>query len=417
MYRSRVAVVVIGLVLAGCSAEPVADRTLDPAVSTSTTAAVLTLRAGTWARSDDPNIVDASYQIINAVVHTDNGFVAAGFDSSGVDADAAVWVSATGATWERVTAPALGGPGAQSIQGVALGGPGLIAAGFDETVDGIDAAVWASSDGREWIRIADTAFSAEGDQEIRAILATNDGFVAAGHDARGNQVDAAVWVSADGIDWTRVFDPALGGFGQQRISSLDMGPNGIVAGGTDYWPNQFGLFNLDARIWTSPDGRSWDFVRDDETFGGNGWQYISAVIALPSGYVAAGTNILGTPGTHNDAAVWVSDDGAAWELLDEAVFAVPRVQRISALVDGPEGLVAVGYDTNAAGERVPAVWLSPDGRGWMRVDDPTFQEPGHRWMNAITTGGPGLVAVGADGTSLVGDPAVWLYALALAAEG
>ena len=226
-----------------------------------------------------------------------------------------------------------------------------------------------------------------------------------------------MWISSDGIEWTRVFDPALGGFGHQRISSLDIGPDGLIAGGTNYVPNQFGLFNLDARVWTSVDGRSWEFVDDDATFGGPGWQYISAVIAGPAGYVAAGTNILGTPGTHNDAAVWVSADGVSWELLTEDVFALPRVQRISALVDGPEGIVAVGYDTNDEGDRIPAVWISPDGRGWERIHDPAFEEPGHRWMNAVTTGGPGLIAVGADGTSLVGDPAVWLYALRLAAEG
>ncbi|HSM02728.1 MAG TPA: hypothetical protein VK960_09875 [Acidimicrobiia bacterium] len=416
LQRSRLAIAVAGLLLGACSAAPAANDAA-PVGETSTTVAVPTLRAGTWARSDDPHIVDASYQVINAVVHTSNGFVAGGFDSTGLDADAAVWVSPTGASWERVAAPVFGGPDAQSILGVALGGPGIIAVGFDASGVDTDAAVWASSDGTEWIRIADTAFVAEGDQEIRAVLATDNGFIAAGHDARGSEVDAAVWVSIDGIDWIRIFDPALGGFGHQRISSLVMGPHGIVAGGTNYWPNQFGLFNLDARIWTSPDGRSWEFVDDDVTFGGNGWQYISAVTVGPAGYVAAGTNILGTPGIHNDAAVWVSADGRTWELLTEDVFDLPGVQRISALVEGPEGIVAVGYDSDEDGGRVPAVWISPDGRGWVRVQDPTFEEPGHRWMNAVTTGGPGLIAVGADGTSLVGDPAVWLYALALAAEG
>jgi hypothetical protein len=375
----------------------------------------LTVRAGTWVRSDDPNIVDASYQVINAVVQTDGGFVAAGFDSSGLDADAAVWRSTTGATWERVPTGLLGGPGAQTIQSLALGGPGIVAVGFDESGNGVDAAVWASTDGSEWVRVADPSFAEEGDQEIRTVLNTGFGFVAAGHDARGNQVDAAVWVSADGLEWTRVFDPALGGFGHQRISSLVMGPHGLVAGGTNFWPNQFGLFNLDARIWISQDGRSWEYVDDEETFGGNGWQFISAVVAGPNGYVAAGTNILGRPGADNDAAVWVSADGVTWDLVAEDVFMVPGVQRISALIHGPEGIVAVGYDTDRDGDRVPAVWMSPNGRSWVRVDDPAFDEPGHRWMNAVTAGGPGLVAVGADGTSPVGDPAIWLYALALEA--
>lgn len=403
------------MLLAACSGSTtVVD--IAPGVSTSTTEAPPTLPPGTWVRSDDPSIVDAPYQIINAVVHAEGEFVAAGFDASGSHADAAVWVSTAGASWERVASTALGGPGTQAIVSLALGGPGVIAAGLDASGSDIDAAIWASSDGLEWIQVVDPSLGGEGDQEISTVLSTEFGFVAAGHDARGNQVDAAVWVSEDGLDWTRIFDPALGGFGQQRISSLVMGPHGLVAGGTNFWPNQFGLFNLDARIWTSQDGRSWDFVDDDATFGGNGWQAINAVVAGPDGYVAAGINILGRPGVDNDAAVWVSEDGVTWTQVVEDVFLVPRVQRISALIHGPEGFVAVGYDTDERDDRVPAVWTSPDGRGWLRVEDPAFEEPGHRWMNAVANGGPGLVAVGADGTSLVNEPAIWLYALALAAE-
>lgn len=373
-----------------------------------TTVGVSSLRAGEWTRNDDLSLVDSGYQFITDVVEVGSGLVASGIDASGLDPDAVIWRSPDGFTWTRVASPLFGGPGAQGIHGLAVGGPGLVAVGFDASGGNLDAAVWASVDGAEWIRVRHSSLSDDGDQEIRSVVATGTGFVAAGHDSSGNQVDAAIWVSPDGIEWTRVFDPALGGFGQQRIYTIAVGPNGLIAGGSNYWPNQFGLFNMDARVWLSEDGTSWSYV-DEPTFGGPGWQFISAVAAGPDGYVAAGTYILGRPGVDNDIAVWVSADGATWERVAEETFDIPRVQRISAMIHGPEGFVAVGYDTLATGSRIPAVWLSTDGTEWSAIDDPAFTEPGHRWMNTVTTGGPGLVAAGADGTRFVGDPAVWLY--------
>jgi hypothetical protein len=371
------------------------------------------LRAGEWTRNDDLSLVDNGYQFITDVIEVGKGLVASGIDASQADPDAAIWVSPDGISWTRVLSPILSGPGPQGIHDLALGGPGLLAVGFDGSGGNLDGAVWASVDGTEWIRVLDPLFSDGGDQEIRSVVATERGFVAAGHDSTNTQVDAAIWVSSDGLDWRRVFDPALGGFGQQRIYSIDVGEHGLVAAGSNYWPNQFGLFNMDARVWFSEDGLSWSYI-DDPMFGGPGWQFISAVAAGPEGYVAAGTDILGRPGVDNDVGVWVSADGITWNRVAEDTFDIPRVQRVSAMIHGPEGFVGVGYDTLASGSRIPAVWLSADGITWTQIDDPAFTEPGHRWMNTVTTGGPGLVAAGADGTRPVGDPAVWLYALARA---
>lgn len=379
-------------------------------IDVTTTAGLPALRAGEWIRTDDESLIDNGYQWITDVIETGDGLVASGIDSSQTDPDAVIWISPDATSWTRVLGPLFGGPQAQGIHDLALGGPGIIAVGFDASGGNVDAAVWASTDGTSWIRVLDPGFNDDGDQEIRTIVATDSGFVAAGHDMSGNQVDAAVWVSPDGLQWSRVFDPALGGFGHQRIYSITVGEHGIVAAGSNYWPNQFGLFHMDARVWVSPDGITWSFV-DDPIFEGPGWQFISAVSASPEGYVAAGTNILGRPGVDNDVAVWVSADGQAWTRVAEETFAVPLVQRVSAMTYGPQGFVAVGYDTTTAGNRIPAVWLSADGTAWAQIEGTAFTEPGHRWMNTVTTGGPGLVAAGADGTRPVGDPAVWLYPL------
>jgi hypothetical protein len=74
------------------------------------------------------------------------------------------------------------------------------------------------------------------------------------------------------------------------------------------------------------------------------------------------------------------------------------------IVGGP-GLVAVGDDETGFPATVfPVVWTSPDGYTWTRVphDPSVFTEEAA--MVDVAAGGPGLVAVGADGR---GSAAVW----------
>jgi hypothetical protein len=69
-----------------------------------------------------------------------------------------------------------------------------------------------------------------------------------------------------------------------------------------------------------------------------------------------------------------------------------------------QGLVAVGSDEEAG-----AVWTSPDGVVWSRVsdDNATFAAT---WISGVTLAGPGLVAVGNDGSD-DGHAAVWVMPL------
>ncbi|MBI5157482.1 MAG: hypothetical protein HZA58_05640 [Acidimicrobiia bacterium] len=158
----------------------------------------------------------------------------------------------------------------------------------------------------------------------------------------------------------------------------------------------------------SSDGSSWEPI-DDPTFGGPGWQYITSIVAGPEGLVAAGGDIVGAPGVDNDAAVWTSPDGMSWTRVDDPDFRRERAQQISAITVGDQELVAVGYDTGPAGNRIPAVWRSAGGSAWVRVQDSVLTEPGHRWMSGVAISGFGVVAVGTDGTRNNGDPAVWLF--------
>jgi hypothetical protein len=75
---------------------------------------------------------------------------------------------------------------------------------------------------------------------------------------------------------------------------------------------------------------------------------------------------------------------------------------------GGQGLVAVGVD-GSGGDRDAAVWTSPDGFAWTRVsgDEAVFGGAGDQEMMSVAVGGPGLVAVGSDGSGGDFDAAVW----------
>ena len=404
--RAASGLLVVTILGAACSRAEGTDTTV-PVVPT--IAATSQVRpADSWIRSQHPVWRGPGYQLLNAVHFGGPGLLAAGVDSSGPDADGALWVSKDGEVWDRVVEAGFGGPGAQGFHDVAAGAAGIVVVGLDAPAADIDAAAWFSADGRAWERVGTTAFRQEGHEEILTVVATPTGFVAAGFAVTGAEADAAVWLSPDGRTWSRVEDPALSDRGTQRIYSLVVTQQGLIAGGTHYHPNQFGLYNLDARIWVSADGSSWEVV-DDATFGGPGWQFINTVVAVPSGLVAAGGDILGQPGYHNDAAVWTSADARTWTRVSDSALGGVGAQHISSVVLGPEGLIAVGYDTSPRGNRIPAVWSSFDGARWVRVVDSGLEEPGHRWMNAVAADTARLVAVGTDGTRPVGDPAVWWF--------
>jgi len=99
--------------------------------------------------------------------------------------------------------------------------------------------------------------------------------------------------------------------------------------------------------------------------------------------------------------MWTSPDGITWFRVphDEAVFGGEGEQAMNSVTAGGPGLVAVGLD-GSGGDPHVAVWTSSDGITWSRVthDEAVFGGV----MRSVTLGGPGLVAVGFDGSG--GDP-------------
>ncbi|MFV1990606.1 MAG: hypothetical protein ACC652_07680 [Acidimicrobiales bacterium] len=373
-----------------------------------------------WEKANlDPTIFnDPEGSAMHWVTAGGPGFVAVGIDDAQTDVNAAVWTSTDSINWTRVADPdgIFGGPSRQVMTAVTAGGPGLVAVGFEGAPGEEQAAIWTSVDGPDWSRVPpdETIFGGEGLQAISSVTAGGPGLVAVGLDeSAGDQGAAAVWTSVDGLSWTRVphDDDALGGPGEQSMSSVTAGGPGLVAVGADR-----GAGTGDASaVWTSEDGLSWSRVPHDATIfeNINGQVVMFSVVAGGPGLVAVGADSGVSSGTA--AAVWTSPDGFEWTRVPHvgSVFGGGSTTQMLSVSAGDSGLVASGFDRSDTDPREAdaVVWTSEDGLQWARLprDSATFGGQGFQSMLSVVVEGERAVGVGAD-LSVTGlGGAVWTF--------
>jgi hypothetical protein len=216
------------------------------------------------------------------------------------------------------------------------------------------------------------------------------------------------------VSWTRVASQAaFASTGDYTfMNAVTVGGPGLVAVGADCqgtctnYPGWENNANLDAAVWTSADGENWDRVAmPEEVAGGPGDQVLLDVVAAGPGLVALGyddpnydprlAEDAGSAVLPTSSVFWVSTDGTEWErLLDaEAAYSGTEDVRIAAITPGGPGLVAVGQDGTHA-----AVWVSSDGIEWTRVphDESVFGGPYDIGMSDVTERDGVIIAVGWD---------------------
>jgi len=259
-----------------------------------------------------------------------------------------------------------------------------------------------------WVQVLQSAdlISSDGSQEMNSVVSWEGGFVAVGSDGGELGRNAAVWVSADGLMWSRIVDAeGLNAGGWQTMNAVTTGGPGLVAVGT----SAPGLHKDDAAVWTSTDGLRWIRVSDDSgDFSGAGDHHMADVVAGGPGLVAVGSVGSVDAGV---AAVWTSQDGLTWTRVEhnEEVLGGDGWQFMTSVTLSDLGLVAVGGD-GSGGALDAAVWTSPDGLVWSQVvdTDGALAGSGDQVMASVTVGGPGLVAVGREKPGSDFDSVVWV---------
>jgi hypothetical protein len=159
-------------------------------------------------------------------------------------------------------------------------------------------AIWTSADGVTWTRVAVDPTVAGGETTsvlLNAVTAAGPGLVASGTERIGDDTDITILTSADGITWTRVpSTPDISGPGGQFLRDLTPGGPGIVGvGGVDTGDPA----TASAAVWLSPDGLTWSRVADDPAvFGGNGgFASMQAVTVAGPLLVAVGSSTVVVP--------------------------------------------------------------------------------------------------------------------------
>ena len=400
LQAALAAAVTLGLVVAGILA---VDSKLSPQ-----SPAVDTPEELTWAEVDPSTagLGGRGNQRINRLLAFEGGFIAVGEDDSSGRPDAAVWTSAAGSAWTRRAAAALTKPGGQGMLGVASGGPGFVAVGYRGHAGTLDAAVWTSKDGREWSLVeGDSDLEGARNEVMNRVAQTEFGLVAVGYRGGiGGDRDAAAWVSDNGLAWHRARVPEeRNDDGTQEMRGIAARGENLVAVGQD------GLAgNYDAAVWFSKNGTKWQRrEQSPSVFGGRGEQIMTSVVASDTGFVGVGWSWVRSD---LDAQVWTSQDGMDWSPLpyDEAVFGGDGDQLLWGVELSQGTFIAVGRDDFGGGSDA-AVWISEDGFAWSRTagDESIFGGDRAQEMRFVAAAGPRLVGAGWDDSNGKEDAAIW----------
>lgn len=260
---------------------------------------------------------------------------------------------------------------------------GAVGPGCSDDAAGCGAAIWRSSNGSDWQQVfLELGVSADPESGESAPSPGNEtrswlwdithgpnGYLAVGEYLHYTLPDEpALFASTDGVTWTSIDSEGIH-LGGARPRGLAATSNGYLLAG------QSCVDLCSAVIWSSPDGATWEKVLDHPVEG----SHIESLEEINGRYFAMGGEL------HSGIAlIWVSDNGADWQLVssDRSVFATPGdddaqtparwvVRHGSA--NGP-GVVAVGVVNEEGGGSstvtASAVWTSTDGVTWTRATGP-----------------------------------------------
>ncbi len=226
--------------------------------------------AATWALSPEPPTTFGGAPLgagrANAVTRLGSMVVAVGRQASGpgAPADQAVaWTSADGHVWSPATPlDTTAGLGVEDPEGVCAGPQSVVAVGTGVTSGpGNQALAWSSNDGVHWQAgsVSPTP-DPKANESMQSCITTGNGYIAYGSTQGPNgTVDAAVWYSNNGTQWTRQTVAAFGG--------SDLGPIKDLAVGGTTWLAVSGSGDLTTAaggnlgIWRTGDaGSSWQRI-------------------------------------------------------------------------------------------------------------------------------------------------------------
>lgn len=371
--RTQVARVAVTLVVATASPALAADEPF------------LSGKSKPWKRATTSGLADTPDFL---AVTTDGGFVA--IEDLPTGSGVAPYTSKAGRKWQQVSASANVFPPDAGIGSLTAGTKGVIASGAIGAEGQRETAFWRSKDGKKWTQTAPdpTAFGGPGaNAGVNGVVQGPKGYVAVGFDGTGNGLNAAVWTSKSGADWTRV--PATGDLaeavpGENGFLMLDVvyARKTYVAVGLERFLDAAGKLFEEPAVWTSRDARRWirreNGVASPASFtpDSDGAKQVRLTLALATdrGFAAAGNQEHSERDYTMGGFTLFSRNGIDWKpaRADGRPFAFPPTAasetalRYGAVAGG--GAVISGLTRRANSQpSTTKIWVSEDGETWKSV--------------------------------------------------
>jgi len=360
------------------AASPSAVASLSPSSSTTPIARPL---SWTPLVIPDPRPEEGQGEDVYDVVAGGPGFVAVGRSipccATTHDDNAwtpGIWTSVDGVTWEAIAD--VSSLGAAELHAVATGPDGrLLAIGYDMRGYGPDEeplrglGMWSSSDGLHWEPVSGP------DGSFRDVVATDDGWLVVGFGVTG----AAVFSSTDLEAWS--VEELPGGGDAERVT-LDAEGRALIIGTAPPEPEDE-MVVPQPRGWIGRPG-DWQMIGDLPAGG--------PAVAIGTSFTIVDRYVLG-------GASWSSEDGLTWDAGEPWPAGEGGgdqiVSTIETLMATGDGLVAGGTLQVSEDEWVPAVWRSPNGRQWLPAERlPLAERPQETAVSALIESPAGLVALG-----------------------
>lgn len=371
--------------MSGASSPTVAPSTPAGSASATATASPTATPVATAAETSAWQPLTAQpIPVLQDVTRTPSGYFGVGMASDSTDAAPipAVWRSKDGVTWEeeRYELALLDTGVVEGLSQVVATETGF--AGLGSPWYGVA----VSEDGTTW------AYESLGEGSSPAAIASNGEVVVAvgsvgQSGVAGGQGTPAIWVRGP-EGWELLEAPGgAGGF-----SGVAATPDGFVAWGTvgatyDTWICEIGcrpdpvVEPYAGAPWSSVDGRTWRRASDAAPFAGATIDGIAS-----TGGLTAALGWIWTPdGSSGRIAVWASEDGDTWSMVEELPFADAPA--------GPGAGIGAGTDVLAVWTRgfgdvsANTIWTSSDLASWEEAELPGD-------LRRISGLGDGLIAYG-----------------------
>jgi hypothetical protein len=356
-----------------------------------------TTRASTWSAGDGRSWeradVAPAHRGVSEVMaagqrDADGNVLAVGWVGDDPESDAAVWRYESGddGGWTLSTPKAMGGEHEQWSFDLATNDTGTLVAGGESVWGEVRPRLWFSADGDRWQKVdggPGGPLDANGDESVRDIAAVGNGFVAVGS-ASGDGQDGAVWYSPDGLEWTRVESPSLGGRGRQAIESVVWTGNIVVAGGYTSGTNGQGQ----PVIWRSGDGKTWGNPSAPLPLYSDGRTAAADYSVTGLSYDGGGITAIGGD-DWRPHTWWSTDGGQSWRLLPNPVHGglfADGVALVDSATDG-RTRVAVGNE--------PSVLFLDSANRWQDASGEAFPNGGAQpFATSLAVGSKATVAAG-----------------------